>query len=135
VFIGGSYTPFCLALPDGGGTLAAIVWGLCLTGIARAFLWVDAPHWLSTVHYLAVGWALVAYFPQMAATIGLKSTALLVIGGVLYCVGAVVFARRRPDPLPGHFGYHEVFHAFVVAASLCHLAAIVHALRLLDGRL
>lgn len=133
VFIGGSYTPFCLALPEGGGVLAAIVWGLVVTGVLRAMFWVDAPHWLSTIHYLVVGWVIVPYLGEVWRVVGTKSIVLLAVGGVLYSIGAVVFARKGPNPLPGHFGFHEVFHAFVVAASLCHLAAVVHVIRLLGS--
>lgn len=127
LLIAGTYTPFgMLAL---SGTLAAgllvVVWSGALAGIALHVLWIDAPKWLSAVLYVLLGWVGVAATPHMVAQAGWTATVLLVVGGVLYSAGAIVYALRRPDPAPGTFGYHEVFHALVVAAAAAHYGAVV----------
>jgi hemolysin III len=130
--IAGSYTPFCLLLEGAGGPLLlSVVWAGAAAGILRALFWVDAPHWLSVVLYLVVGWAVLPFVPQLWQMLGPPGLLLLFLGGVLYSAGAVVFAAKRPDPSPRVFGYHEVFHAFVVVASVCHFAAVVVAMKLL----
>lgn len=128
--IAGSYTPFCLLLQGAGGPLLlTVVWTGAGLGILRALFWVDAPHWLSVVLYLVVGWALLPFVPQAWRILGPAGLLLLLAGGIFYSSGAVVFAAKRPDPSPSVFGYHEVFHAFVVVASACHFAAVVFAMK------
>jgi hemolysin III len=125
VFIAGTYTPLCLLLPDAGGMpLLAGVWAGAALGVARAVFWPDAPRALSAVLYVGLGWAVVPFLPELYARLGLLGLALLGGGGLLYTVGAVVYARRRPDPAPRIFGYHEVFHALVVAAAVLHFAMV-----------
>ena len=93
------------------------------------FLWVDGPKWLSAVIGIALGWVGVVAFPQILDRIGLAPALLVLAGGLTYTAGAVVYALRRPDPLPTVFGYHELFHAFVIAAVACHYVAVAfHAL-------
>jgi len=96
-------------------------------GIALHVLWFDAPHWLSATLYVVLGWVAVAAAPQVVARAGWTVTVLLVVGGVLYTAGAVVYATRRPDPVPASFGYHEVFHTFVVAGAALHFGAVALA--------
>jgi hemolysin III len=125
LFIAGSYTPFALLVvagPLGTGLLVA-VWAGALAGIARELLWSSAPRWLGVSAYVALGWLAVVSAPALVAELGWSLTPV-VAGGVLYTLGAVVYARRRPDPWPRSFGYHEVFHALVIAAAALQLAVI-----------
>ncbi len=87
-------------------------------------IWVDAPKWVSTIVYLAVGWIGLLGFPAIVVAAGVGAGALIAAGGVLYTAGAVIYARQRPDPNPAVFGYHEIFHALVIAAAAAHFAAI-----------
>src|SRR3954453_13450735 len=126
VLIAGIYTPFALLVLH--GTLATVIliviWAGAAAGIVLKLCWIDAPKWLIAVIYVALGWVAVAAFPDMLDRLGVTPTALVAAGGVLYTVGAVVYALRRPDPAPQVFGYHEVFHALVIAAAALQYAAI-----------
>jgi hemolysin III len=126
VLIAGTYTPFALLVLHGtlANVVLAIVWGGALGGVVLKLAWVDAPKWLMAAIYLALGWVGAATIPQMASRAGLGAVTLLAVGGVLYSVGAVVYALRRPDPSPKVFGYHEIFHVLVIAAAAVHYAAI-----------
>jgi hemolysin III len=119
LLIAGTYTPFALLVLHGTLATAILiaVWGGALAGIVLNLLWIDAPKWLTAVVYVALGWVAVAAFPAMFHDLGVTPTMLVALGGVLYTIGAVVYAVRRPDPVPGVFGYHEVFHALVIAAA------------------
>jgi hemolysin III len=127
--IAGSYTPITLlTLTERnatlGWTLFGLVWGLALLGILFKAVWLGAPRWISTGLYLLLGWlALIAIGPLVAA-LPLAALAWLVAGGLAYSVGAIVYATRRPDPLPRVFGYHELWHLFVLAGSACHFVMI-----------
>jgi hemolysin III len=127
VLIAGTYTPFALLVLH--GTLAhvvlAVVWGGALLGIVLKLVWIDAPKWLIAGVYLALGWVGVVTIPQVATRAGAGAVSLLVVGGLLYTVGAVIYALRRPDPSPKVFGYHEIFHLLVIAAAATHYAAVV----------
>jgi hemolysin III len=126
VLVAGTYTPFALLVlaPALGWTILGVVWAGALAGVALSLVWIDAPRWLSAVLYVALGWVAVVTLPQLWDRAGLMAVALLATGGVLYTVGAVVYARRRPDPSPRVFGYHEVFHVLVIAAAAVHFAAV-----------
>ncbi|MGH2961640.1 MAG: PAQR family membrane homeostasis protein TrhA, partial [Solirubrobacterales bacterium] len=110
------------------GTLAdallVAVWAGAAAGIVVELFWVEAPKWVSTIVYLAVGWIGALGFPAVVVTAGIGAGALIAIGGVLYTAGAIVYARQRPDPSPATFGYHEIFHVLVIAAAVAHFAAI-----------
>jgi hemolysin III len=126
VLIAGTYTPFgMLALSD---TLAALLlrvaWGGAAAGIALHVMWHDAPKWLSACVYVAMGWIGIAAMPGLVAQTGWTPVVLLMVGGLVYSAGALVYAARRPDPVPAVFGYHEVFHALVVVAASVHYAAV-----------
>jgi hemolysin III len=126
VLVAGTYTPFAVLVlaPALGWTLLAVVWAGAIGGVVLSLAWIDAPRWLSAVVYVALGWVAVVAMPQLWERAGMLAVALLATGGVLYTLGAVVYARRRPDPAPRVFGYHEVFHALVIAAAAVHFAAV-----------
>jgi hemolysin III len=124
--IAGTYTPVGLLVLE--GTLAtvvlAVVWGGAVAGILLELAWTGAPRWLGWSVYLALGWVAVVAMPQLFARLGVAGGLLLVAGGLLYSAGAAVYARRRPDPVPAVFGYHEVFHLLVIAGVAAHFLAI-----------
>jgi len=126
MLIAGTYTPFALLALHGGLAPAILVtvWTGALTGAIFSLLWSNAPTWLLAVVYICLGWVAVAAAPQLAAAIGVAGLALLGLGGLLYTAGAVIYAVKRPDPFPGVFGYHEVFHALVIAAAAIQYAVI-----------
>src|SRR5215218_6081887 len=93
------------------------VWAGAACGALMKLLWIDAPKWLVALTYVLLGWVAVAAFPGLLNELGVAPTALVGAGGLLYTLGAVVYARQRPDPAPAVFGYHEVFHALVIAAA------------------
>ncbi len=122
VLIAGTYTPFCLVPlrgPWGFGLLAGI-WGIGILGMVFAILWVDAPRWLTTGIYLAMGWAIViAGFP-LVKLLSPSALTWLAIGGLFYSVGAIIYATKRPNLIPGVFGFHEIWHLFVMAGTFSH---------------
>jgi hemolysin III len=126
LLIAGTYTPFGLLALDGGWSVAvlAVVWGGALAAIVVKVAWVSAPKALAAATGLVLGWVGIVALPQLVDEVGVGGTALLLAGGLLYTAGAVVYALRRPNPAPGVFGYHEVFHALVVAAVACHYVSV-----------
>jgi hemolysin III len=126
VFIAGTYTPFALlVLPARTGDLVlTVVWVGAAAGVALKSAWISAPRQLTVPLYLALGWVAVLVFPELLQHGGVAAFVLLVAGGLLYSVGAVVYALRRPNPVPHVFGYHEVFHLCTVVAAMCHYLAI-----------
>jgi hemolysin III len=130
LIIAGSYTPFTvLLLPPGPArVLMALVWGGAIAGILFRVFWVGAPRWLYVPAYVALGWAAVAYLPQFAAAVhgpvGVAALTLVVVGGLLYTAGGVVYGLKRPNPSPRWFGFHEVFHALTVAAFIAHYVGV-----------
>lgn len=131
VFIAGSYTPIALLLLEGSRSwiVLSVVWGGALAGVATRLIWHTAPRWLFVPLYIALGWVAVTVLPDLARAAPVHANVLLVAGGVIYTVGAVVFATRWPDPVPHIFGYHEVFHALTIVAALCHAVAILTIVR------
>ena len=126
VLIAGTYTPFALLVLQGtlADVILVVVWGGAVGGVILKLLWIDAPKALIAAVYVMLGWVALAAFPQLLEELGVGGTALVAAGGVLYTIGAVVYARRRPDPAPTVFGYHEVFHALVIAAAALQYAAV-----------
>jgi hemolysin III len=124
LLIAGTYTPISLlALPPGPGlTLLVAVWSGALLGIAFRVFWIGAPRWLYVPIYVGLGWAAIVDFPALWSANPAMMT-LVVAGGVLYTVGALVYGLKRPDPFPRHFGFHEIFHTCTVLAFLCHWTA------------
>ena len=132
LIIAGTYTPFTvLLLPEPTRDhLLWAVWGGALVGVAFRVFWVGAPRWLTTPAYIALGWAAVFYLPDFLEHGGVVVLSLVVTGGVLYTLGGIVYALKWPDPAPRWFGFHEIFHAFTVAAFIAHyvgISLIVHA--------
>lgn len=131
LLIAGTFTPFCLALDERARTLGlALVWGGAALGIAQSLFWVHAPKWLVAAACVLLAWSMTPLLARAASPRGL---ALLLLGGVLYSAGAAIYAAKRPDPAPAIFGYHEIFHALVIAGSACHYAAVVPMVRALQA--
>ncbi len=126
LLIAGTYTPFALLLLQGplATAILVVVWTGALGGIVLKLIWIHAPKWLGALLYVALGWVAVVAYPQLLEHAGLGLTLLLTAGGLLYTLGAIVYATRRPDPSPKVFGYHEVFHALVIAAAALQFAAV-----------
>jgi hemolysin III len=126
LLIAGTYTPVALIGLHGAwrSTILAVAWsGAALAALAK-ICWVGAPKWLSVALGIALGWVAVVALPQLAHSEGLAPLLLLAAGGLAYTAGAVVYAIRRPDPLPRVFGYHELFHALTIVALSCQYVAI-----------
>ena len=126
VLIAGTYTPFGVLAISGSlaAVLLVVMWAGAVANILLHVLWFDAPKWVSAASYVVLGWVGVVAMPDVLAHAGWAPAALLMGGGLLYSLGAVVYALRRPDPVPAVFGYHEVFHALVVVAAIAHYAAV-----------
>ncbi len=126
VLIAGTYTPFGMTAPSGtmAASLLLPIWLAALAGITLHLLWYDAPKWLSAVAYVATGSIAAVAFPGLAELWGWAPPVLLLAGGIVYSLGALVYATQRPNPIPHVFGYHEVFHSLVVVAAAAHYVAV-----------
>ena len=126
VFIAGTYTPIAaLTLPNSSAlAVLVVVWTGALFGVGLQTAWPTAPRWLSVPCYIALGWVAVFILPDLLHNGGVAAFTLIVAGGLIYTVGAVVYGVKRPNPYPGTFGFHEVFHACTLLAALCHYVAI-----------
>lgn len=126
VFIAGAYTPFCVIVLTGwlrvGMTI--LIWGLAALGVAFSVMSLRLPRWGTITLYIAMGWLSLILLPQIAQALSLTPVLLLLASGVLYTIGAVIYARRKPDLIPWLFGYHELFHLLVVCASALITATI-----------
>lgn len=124
--IAGTYTPFALLALDGplADAILVVVWAGALAGAVVEMIWIEHPKWVAALIYMALGWVAAVAFPGLWNEIGLAGTLLVALGGLLYTAGAIVYATQRPDPNPRVFGYHEVFHLFVIAAAAAHFAAV-----------
>jgi hemolysin III len=127
VLIAGSYTPFCLLVLDGatGLVLLSIVWAGALVGITMKMVRPLGLEKLTAFLYIALGWVAVFALPQMIRGLSAPAAVLVIAGGLLYTLGAIALASHRPDPRPAVFGYHEVWHASTIGASLCHWLAVL----------
>ena len=130
LFIAGTYTPLAMIAlqPTTGAVVLAVVWGGALGGVVLKLAWPNSPRWLGVPVYVALGWVAVFVLPDLMERAGVAALVLLLVGGVLYTVGGLFYALRRPDPWPRTFGYHEFFHSAVSAAAVCHHVAIWLAL-------
>ena len=126
LLIAGTYTPVCLLVLRGDWRLIvlATVWTCAAAAAIFKFVWVDAPKWLAVAFGITLGWVGVVALPQLATRLDPAAVALLGVGGLVYTAGALVYARRRPDPAPTVFGYHELFHVLTLVAVSCQYVAI-----------
>jgi Predicted membrane protein, hemolysin III homolog len=125
LIIAGSYTPFTLLLRGGRRELLLwLVWAGALVGIGFRVFWVGAPRWLYTPCYLALGWAAVFFLPDFLHAGGVAVLTLIVVGGLLYSIGGVVYGLKRPNPSPRWFGFHEVFHSLTLAAFIVQYVGV-----------
>lgn len=127
ILIAGTYTPFAIFLlnADQAKVLLIVVWtGAIVTAVLRVS-WVNAPRWLYVIAYIALGWAAVAYMPEFLRSGGVLIFSLILLGGILYSSGALIYATKRPNFSPRWFGFHELFHSFTAGAFLAHLVAAI----------
>jgi hemolysin III len=131
VLIAGSYTPVTLLVLHGAWSVVilSLIWSMAAIGIALKLARIDGLSKLAATLYMSMGWLVVIPFLQLYRGLSTAALTLLIAGGALYTLGAIVFAKRQPDPNPAVFGYHEVWHAFIVAAAACHWAMILLVLR------
>lgn len=125
LLIAGTYTPLALALmtPDHQRLVLGIIWTGAVIGMVANVCWITAPRWLFTILYVVLGWVAVWFIPELYRAGGAAIVVLIAAGGVIYTLGAVVYALKKPDPLPRWFGFHEIFHACTVAAWVCQCIA------------
>lgn len=125
LLIAGTYTPLALALmtPDHQRLVLGIIWVGAVIGMVANVCWITAPRWLFTILYVVLGWVAVWFIPELYRAGGAAIVVLIASGGVIYTLGAVVYALKKPDPLPRWFGFHEIFHACTVAAWVCQCIA------------
>jgi hemolysin III len=126
LLIAGTYTPFALLVLDGplADAILVVVWVGAIIGAIVEIVWIEHPKWVAALVYLSLGWVAVIAFPGLWGEMGVAGILLVAAGGLLYSVGAVIYATQRPDPNPRVFGYHEIFHLFVILAAAAHFAAI-----------
>ena len=127
ILIAGTYTPFCLLALEGTWRwgLLSLIWVLALCGVLLKLLWMEAPRWLSVVLYLGMGWVALIAAPALFRAVEVGGMAWVLAGGLTYSAGALVYALKRPNLVPGVFGFHEVWHLFVIAGSACHFWAVL----------
>ncbi|MFJ8894265.1 hemolysin III family protein [Leifsonia sp. NPDC102414] len=126
LLIAGTYTPLAvLALPPSKGILLlSLVWAGALLGIAFRVFWIHAPRWLYVPLYLALGWGALMYVVDLLDA-NVAMMVLVLVGGLFYSIGAVIYGIKKPNPVPGVFGFHEIFHTLTVLAFLCHWTAVL----------
>ena len=126
LLIAGTYTPLAvLALPPSKGVLLLVlVWTGAILGIAFRVFWVHAPRWLYVALYILLGWAAMMYVVDLFQA-NVAMMVLVIVGGLAYTAGAVIYGMKKPNPIPGVFGFHEIFHTLTVVAFLCHWTAIL----------
>src|SRR5512139_4010116 len=127
ILIAGTYTPFCFNLFTGFWQwgMLILIWGLAFIGVAVKLLWMDAPRWLYTGVYIAMGWLALLGSKELLATLPAGAIAWLLIGGITFTVGAIIYATKSFNFFPGKFGFHEVWHIFVILGALAHFIGIL----------
>jgi hemolysin III len=127
LLIAGSYTPFCYNMFSGFWQwgLLAIVWSLALVGVILKVFFIKAPRWLNATIYLVLGWLVILAVREMLAVLPLGALIWLLAGGLLYTLGAVIYATKIFDFIPGRFGFHEVWHILVILGAVAHFAAVI----------
>lgn len=123
VLIAGTYTPICLVVLHGtvGIALLILVWSIAIFGILTKLFWFNAPRWLSTAIYVVMGWSALLVLPPLFESMPIEGLMWLLLGGILYTVGAVIYATKWPRLTEKWIGFHEIFHIFVLAATACHV--------------
>ena len=131
VMIAGTGTPLSLLAisPESGRRLLIIIWSAALLGVIQSIVWTSAPKLLSAILYVIMGWLAVPYLPEIQAALGTSSIVLLLVGGIIYTLGAVVYAFKWPNPWPKIFGYHEIFHLMTIIAATLHFLVIAGLMR------
>lgn len=131
IFIACTFTPLCLlALPkDAGNQLLVIIWSAASLGLIQSIFWVKAPKWVTALLYVVMGWLALPYLGEFKDTLGSIQLLLIVAGGVVYTVGAVFYALKKPNWVPGIFGYHELFHLFTIIGAFFHFVVIYSLIR------
>lgn len=131
LLIAGTYTPMCLIHLRGGWgwSLFGVVWGIALAGILTQVLWKKMPVWLHVVLYLIMGWAAIIGIGPISQSIGAAALRWLLCGGVIYTVGGVVFATERPRLWPEFFGFHDLWHVFVLAGTAAHFMMMIYLMK------
>jgi hemolysin III len=126
LMIAGTYTPLCFNLLSGWLriTILLVIWVLAALGVSLAIFTLRLPRWVTASLYIGMGWVVVLALPAFLAVVPWYAVATLLLGGALYTVGAIVYARKRPDPFPRVFGFHEVFHLFVISGSIAFASCI-----------
>lgn len=127
ILIAGTYTPFAIFLleSDAATILLSVVWAAAVTTAVLRVAWLNAPRWLYVIAYVALGWAAIAYMPEFLNEGGLLVFSLILLGGILYSVGALIYGTKRPNISPRWFGFHELFHSFTAGAFVAHLLAAI----------
>ena len=129
ILIAGTYTPICISVIGGktGILLLSLVYGIAVAGICLKAFWVFCPKWVSSIIYIAMGWVCVLAFPQIYASLSRASFIWLLVGGILYTIGGVIYALKLKvfNSIHKHFGSHEIFHLFVLAGSFCHFMTMI----------
>ena len=130
LFIAGTYTPFALLAVDQptGFWVLAGVWAAALGGVVLKLSWPTAPRWVGVPLYIGLGWVAVFVLTDILHFAGVAALVLLAAGGLLYTAGGIAYGIKKPNPWPGTFGYHEVFHAMTIVAAICHYIAVYFAM-------
>jgi len=131
MLIAGTGTPICaLALDNASGMrFFTMLWVAAVIGVTKCLFWTNSPKWVSSIMYVGMGWLALSFIGEIHAALGSIGFGCLVAGGVVYSIGAVVYALKKPDPYPSVFGYHEIFHTLVIVAAIFHFAAILPLIR------
>ncbi len=127
VFIAGSYTPFCLIGLQGsiGTAVLVAIWSMAALSLIKSFLWINSPRWVTAGIFVAMGWLVVVAAVPLAEAVSLDVFLLILGGGLAYTVGAAIYAKKWPNPWPPTFGFHEIWHLFVMLGSGLHYVAIL----------
>lgn len=128
ILIASTFTPICLlALPPASGDmLLIIVWIAAVLGILQSIFWVKAPKIVTALLYIIMGWQALPYLKELNQSLGTPQVSLIITGGIIYTIGAIFYAAKKPKLYPTVFGYHELFHFFTIIAAACHFAVIYH---------
>jgi len=131
ILIASTFTPLCmLALPEAPGKqLLIIIWSAAALGLIQSIFWVKAPKWVTAILYVVMGWLALPYLGELKETLGSSKILLIVAGGVVYTVGAVFYAMKKPNFKPGVFGYHELFHLFTIIGAFLHFVVIYQLIK------